>query len=179
MEHKFIKESFEVNQFLTECPAEWKHKISGAQKNQNILTVYVSEQLTPEELSALQVVVQNHNANFVSSIVSKTVSQNKQFADNLMERLKNKNILDGLSSIDQAAWVHHRLRKMDYTMSDGQTVVQLDIMNLVVSGDVETAAMALSQMQPDDMSEPHHWLNTERINWIRNEIHSYLNWPLV
>jgi len=179
MEYKFIKESFEINQFLSECSPIWKSKISGVQQKQGVLTVYTSEALTPQELTELQTVVTNHVANFIYQIVSKTVVENKKFADNLMERLKNKNLIEGLSSIDQAAWVHHRLRKMDYTLSDETTVTQLDIMNLVVSGDVETAEHALGQMTPDDMTEPYHWLTQERIDWIRNEIRTYLGWPLV
>jgi hypothetical protein len=179
MEYKFIKENFEINQLLSECLPSWKHKISGAQQKQSVLTVYTSEALTPQELAELQTVVVNHVANFIPQIVSKTVSENKKFADNLMERLKNKNLIEGLSSVDHAAWVHHRLRKVNYTLSDETTVTQLDIMNLVVSGDIETAEHALGQMTPDDMTESYHWLTQERIDWIRNEIRAYLSWPLI
>jgi len=129
--------------------------------------------------SGLNTLISNHVPNPTPFIIQNTVRQNKDFADNLMQKLKEKNILEGLNSIDQSAWVHHRMRKVDYTLSDATTVVQLDVMNLVVTGDIETAEHALGQMSPDDMSEDYHWLTQDRIDWIRNEIRDYLGWPLV
>lgn len=125
----------------------------------------------------LQTLVQNHAGFGVN--LRKTVQANKEFADDMMQRLKEKNVSEGLSSIDQSAWIHHRMRKVDYTLSDAVTVVQIDVMNLVVSGDIETAEHTLGQMSPDDMSEPYHWLTQDRIDWIRNEIRAYLGWPLI
>lgn len=129
--------------------------------------------------TALDSLISNHVPNMTVIVVKNTVIENKQFADDLMQRLKEKNILDGLNSIDQSAWVHHRLRKIDYTLSDNTTVVQLDLMNLVVSGDIETAEQALGQVTPDDMTEAYHWLDQARIDWIRNEIRTFLGWPLL
>ena len=129
--------------------------------------------------TGLDQVIADHTPNFIPGIVHTTVHANKVFADNLMQELKERNILEGLASLDQAAWVHHRLRKMDYTMTDTTTIVQLDLMNLVVSGDIETAEQALGQMSADDMTEAYHWLNQDRIDWIRNEIRNYLGWPLL
>lgn len=125
----------------------------------------------------LQTLVQTHAGLGVN--LSKTVQVNKIFADEMMQSIKEKNLLEGLSSIDQAAWVHHRLRKIDYTLSDATTVVQIDVMNLIVSGDIETAEFVLGQMTPDDMTESYHWLTQARLDWIRNEIRSYLGWPLI
>jgi hypothetical protein len=178
MEHKFILNQFEVNQFLAEC-GEWKSKISGTKHQDNVLTVYTQTALNEQELTELQSVVQNHVADFTTQFVVKTVAENKRFAENMMERLKKKNILEGLSSIDQAAWIHHRMRKMAFTLSDEETIVHIDLMNLVVSGDIETAEFVLGQMAPDDMSEPYHWMTQARIDWIRNEIRTYLGWPLI
>lgn len=127
----------------------------------------------------LNTVVSNHTPDYTQLYVKNTVKENKEFADQMMQRLKEKNILEGLSSIDQSAWVHHRMRKVDYTLSDNTTIVQLDVMNMVVTGDIETAEHALGQMVPDDMTESYHWLTQTRIDWIRNEIRSYLGWPLI
>ncbi len=112
-------------------------------------------------------------------LVTTTVLENKMFADNLMQRLKEKNMQEGLSSIDQSAWVHHRMRKIDFTLSDTTTVVQIDLMNLIISGDIETAEYVLGQLAPDDMTQTYHWLTQARIDWIRNEIRSYLGWPAI
>ena len=127
----------------------------------------------------LDTLVSSHVPNPVLTWVQKTVYESKVFSDDLMQRMKQKNILEGLDSIDQAAWIHHRLRKTDFTLSDETTVVQIDVMNLVISGDMETAEFVLGQMVPDDMTEAYHWLNQERIDWIRNEIRTYLGWPLL
>lgn len=129
--------------------------------------------------TGLDAVIASHVPNMMQIVVQNTVQQNKTFADELMQRLKEKNILEGLSSIDQSAWVHHRLRKLSFTLSDGVTQVYLDLMNLVVSGDIETAEQALGQMTPDDMTEAYHWMTQARIDWIRNEIRTYLGWPLL
>lgn len=112
-------------------------------------------------------------------LVTTTVLENKMFADNLMQRLKEKNMQEGLSSIDQSAWVHHRMRKIDFTLSDTTTVIQIDLMNLIISGDIETAEYVLGQLAPDDMTQSYHWLTQTRIDWIRNEIRAYLGWPQI
>lgn len=126
----------------------------------------------------LDAVISAHVPDYTKIYVQNTVAENKTFADDMMQRMKEKNLLEGLSSIDQAAWVHHRLRKTDYTLDAGLTI-QIDVMNLVISGDIETAEKVLGQMAPDDMSQPYHWLNQDRINWIRNEIRTFLGWPTI
>ena len=140
--------------------------------------IYVSGVSIIDE-PALDALIVNYIPDFVPSIVLNSVHENKAYADNMMQRLKQKNIIEGLSSIDQAAWIHHRLRKIDYTLSDNVTVVQIDVMNLVVSGDIETAEQVLGQIVPDDMTQAYHWLSQARIDWIRNDIRTYLGWPLL
>lgn len=129
--------------------------------------------------TGLDAVIAAHVPNTTIIAISKTVQQNKEFADDMMQRLKEKNIAEGLDTIDKSAWVHHRLRKVDYTMDDTVTVIQLDVLNLVVSGDIETADKVLGQISPDDMTEDYHWLTQARIDWIRNEIRTYLGWPQI
>lgn len=129
--------------------------------------------------TSLDAVIAAHIPDTVTPYVAKTVQESKIFADDLMQRMKQKNILEGLSDLEQAAWVHHRLRKVPVTLSDETTVLEIDVMNLVISGDMETADMVLGQMIADDMTKTYHWLNQERIDWIRNEIRTYLGWPAV
>lgn len=171
-------QSFNVSQFIEEAIAsELTSKVIGYKFESPNLIVYISEPITIDEKLVLDNLVSNHIANFIPNIVGKTIVENKAYSDNMMERLKQKNILEGLSSIDQSSWVHHRLRKVPYLLSDNQTLVDIDVLNLVVSGDVETAEQVLSQLQPDDMTKYYHWLTQERINWIRNDIRKYLGWP--
>ena len=131
-----------------------------------------------DEIS-LDAVISNHIPDMTTIYIKTTVRENKDFSDDMLQRLKQKNLSEGLSTIDAAAWVHHRLRKVPYTLSDETTVVQIDVLNLVVSGDIETAESVLGQMTPDDMTETYHWWTQSRIDWIRNEIRTYLGWPLL
>lgn len=136
----------------------------------------LGESMNETDLDAL---ISSHSPDFTKVFVQKTVQESKAFADDMLQRLKERNLLEGLASIDQAAWVHHRLRKVDFTLSDGVTVAQIDVMNLVVSGDIETAESVLGQLTPDDMTQPYHWWTQERIDWVRNEIRAYLGWELI
>lgn len=165
-------------------PAQLDHEIfnSGAVSNFEGLieeSGFINILGTSMNEIALDTVINSHVPDYTTIYIKNTVRQNKEFADDMMQRMKEKNISEGLSSIDQSAWVHHRLRKTDYTLSDNTTVVQIDVMNLVVSGDIETAEHVLGQMSPDDMTESYHWLTQERIDWIRNEIRQYLGWALI
>lgn len=128
--------------------------------------------------TALDAVISAHVPNTTIVYIHNTVRENKDFADDMMQRMKERNLLEGLSSIDQAAWVHHRLRKTDYVLDAGATV-QIDVLNLVISGDIETAEHVIGQMSPDDMTQAYHWLTQDRLDWIRNEIRTYLGWPLI
>ena len=175
MEIKYSKSEFEVNSFIAEI-GELKEKISGFKHVGNLLTVYLDFELSAAEKSNLDGFVENHIPNMMAAIVLKTVEENKAFANNMLERMKKKNILEGLNSIEQAVWLHYRLRKTEFTLSD-ENIITIDVMNLVVSGDIETAEVVLGQMVADDMSQPYHWLNQERIDWIRGEIRTYLGWP--
>lgn len=129
--------------------------------------------------SGLDTVISSHTPDYVSVIVQNTVQENKTFADDCMQRFKQKNIIEGLSTMDQAAWVHHRMRVVDYTLAEDSSVVKIDLMNLIVSGDIELAYFVMGQMVPDDMTKPYHWWTQARIDWVRNEIATYLGWPLI
>lgn len=176
-----VASDFTSGVYLTQLEAEIQadgsvQNFEGLSKDGDTLNV-LGDSLINE--TNLNTVISSHTPDYTQLYVQNTVKENKEFADQMMQRLKEKNILEGLSTIDQSAWVHHRLRKMDYTLSDNTTIVQLDLMNLVVSGDIETADQALGQMAPDDMTESYHWLTQARIDWIRNEVRTYLGWPLI
>jgi hypothetical protein len=75
----------------------------------------------------------------------------------------------------QALWMHQRIRNWPCTLNDTEFTV--DLMNMVISGDMATACLALMYGTPDDMSEPYHWLNEERLNWLINNLKGFLGWP--
>lgn len=116
-----------------------------------------------------------------------TISERKQFADELMQELKLMNIEAGVN-LSQSLWLHHRLRNLTFTVGSmhaesfpplaplvNQTIT-IDFLNLVVSGDVETAYAVLLCITPDDMSQPFHALNNDFTGYIRMRIAQFLGW---
>ena len=97
-----------------------------------------------------------------------------QFAQQMFKEFKHKNKADGINGA-QALWLHHRLRAWDVSFMDMSFTV--DIINMGMSGDVETACLSLIYGQPDAMTMPQHWLSQERINILIAEMKSYLGWP--
>ena len=97
----------------------------------------------------------------------------KEFCDKLMCYFKLKNVQDGCNAM-QAMWVHHRLRSVDITVNG--LPVTLDILNLVISGDIEVAYLALDAMTPDDGTQAYHWLTADRIGEIKLELAKFLGW---
>jgi hypothetical protein len=116
-----------------------------------------------------------------------TIIERKQFADELMQELKLMNIEAGVN-LSQSLWIHHRLRVLTFTVAPGHVTafpplaplvnqtITIDFMNLVISGDIETAFAALVCATPDDMSQPYHALSAEFIGFIQMRISQYLEW---
>lgn len=126
---------------------------------QKRLAEYAKAPKSPEEAAA--------------EYLSATISERQKIAASIMDRLKARNIADGIG-IAQALWVHHRLRALEVSFMGLE--VTIDLMNLVISGDLESACISLMNSEPDDMSQPYHWLNEERIGWIVSEIKAVLGW---
>jgi hypothetical protein len=95
------------------------------------------------------------------------------FAKKMMLKFKHKNIAEGINAI-QSLWLHERTRKWQCEIM-GVTLT-VDIINMAVSGDIETACLALIYGQPDDMTHPKHWFTQERMNFLINEMKEYLGW---
>lgn len=106
--------------------------------------------------------------------IEATIAVRKEYCDDLMDRFKRANILAGINGA-QGLWMHHRLRAVDITF--GGNPYTLDILNMVVSGDIELGCLALMSATPDDMSQTYHWLSTTRLAWLVSEMKSFLGWP--
>jgi hypothetical protein len=98
--------------------------------------------------------------------LDRTVASGKAAADRVMEQFKKSNLTKFLQAemsqelmLMKSLWVHHRLRAVDLTV--GGLPLTIDLMNLCISGDIETAAFIISQMVPDDMSQPFHFLSAD------------------
>lgn len=102
-------------------------------------------------------------------------NSNVQFAKNLFMEFKQKNKDEGITG-PQALWMHHRVRSLIVSFPNMPETNQ-DIINMGASGDIETACLALMYCVPDDMTQPYHWLNQERINWLVSAMKTHLGWP--
>lgn len=101
----------------------------------------------------------------------------REFAEDFMLAFKQKNLSEGIN-ITQALWLHQRFRVWDVSLpvEMGGFSFQVDLMNMVVAGDIETAVVALMYGAPDDMSQPYHWFNAERHGWCVAQLSAWLGW---
>lgn len=97
----------------------------------------------------------------------------KRFAQELMIAFKVRNIQEGINA-PQAMWLHHRIRALDTTITG--VAMTVDLSNMAMSGDLETAYLALAGCAADDMSQAYHSLSQERLNWMKTEIAIFLGW---
>lgn len=95
------------------------------------------------------------------------------YAKSLIIQLKLGNMSQGINA-GQALWVHHRLRALEITYNSVPMVV--DVMNMVVSGDIGTAYIAFSLMAPDDMTQSYHWFSQPRIDQIKALLGQFLGY---
>ena len=102
------------------------------------------------------------------------IKERKEYADDLMERFKAKNISEGISLL-QGMHMHSRMRKLSVSISG--LSFDLDVLNMAVSGDIEIACVALQYATPDDMSLPYHWLSSARLSWLVSDMKTFLGWP--
>lgn len=103
-----------------------------------------------------------------------SIQKKKDFADDLISRNKKRNIQDGVTAV-QGLWMHQRLRALPVTVA-GMTFT-IDILNMVISGDLELACISLMNTPPDDMTMPFHFLSRARISWLVVELKLFLGWP--
>jgi hypothetical protein len=108
-------------------------------------------------------------------ILDVTIQERKIFCDQLMAQFKKENILAGIN-VPQGLWMHQRVRAWE-TNFPGTPTMTVDILNMVVSGDVELATLALIYGTPDDMSQTYHWMSQARLNTLIGRLKAYLGWP--
>jgi hypothetical protein len=110
----------------------------------------------------------------VQKSLMKNIKQRKEYADDLLERFKAKNISEGINAL-QAMKLHEKMAELHYVFM-GQSM-KADILNMAVSGDIETAILALMNTTDlDDGSAPYHWLNEARRDWLVADMKAYLGW---
>ncbi len=114
----------------------------------------------------------------------------REFAKDLMSSFKLRNKSQGIN-LAQALWTSHRLRAVTITLTSEQAAmlpaplylsklvgveITQNLVDLVVAGNIESAYVMLKFCTPDDMSQDYHWLNADRLAWIRNQVGAFLGW---
>lgn len=111
----------------------------------------------------------------------------REWCELLIEDVKLLNQNAGLG-LSQSLWFHHRTRALPVNVlqahADALPPLQplvgipltLDLMNLVVSGDIETAYAALLCAQADDMTEDYHCISQDLLDYLKYRIATYLGW---
>jgi hypothetical protein len=105
--------------------------------------------------------------------ITATIRQRREYAEDLIERFKLKNISEGINGL-QAMYMHHKMRALGVTFCG--VPMTLDLLNMVVSGDIEVACLSLLYCTPDDMTMSYHWLNSARVAWLVADMKAYLGW---
>jgi len=125
------------------------------------------------EVLAPYAVVPPTTAEKLDIAISRSVAESRLWADEIIEKFKKYNLsrfmqlgLTDQEALMKSLWVHHRLRAVTVNLGLGDRVI--DLLNLCISGDLETAFIVLKYMQPDDMSQPDHYLSAEVIAFIRD-----------
>ena len=145
--------------------------------------VYTSEQFLAYKIlhrDAYQTYIDGVNAQEQADKEMLDQNQRKIDAGKLiMLKFKEMNISDGINPV-QAIWLHSKTRKLQIQIPVEAFGIamgtEIDILNMALAGDLEAGCIALQFAVADDMSQPYHWLNQERINWLVNELKSYLGW---
>ena len=103
-----------------------------------------------------------------------TVADRKRYADDLMERLKQENIRRGIN-VKQALYMHHTFRELPIIFDGLQ--MKIDLLNLIVSGDVECGIIALlCTTGLHSGTEAYHWFTPGLRDWIVADMKNYLGW---
>lgn len=108
----------------------------------------------------------------LTETLTRKVSESRAIADEIMEEFKKSNLQYFLESgvsndtaIMMSLHVHHRLRAVSIEV--GGVPFTVDVLNFIISGDLEVAYTTLSYMTADDMSLPYHFLSQSRIDTLK------------
>lgn len=108
----------------------------------------------------------------------------RDFGSKLMLAFKQKNLSEGIQWY-QAMHLHGRIRNWQVNMPSALLTalggvpdpgVSVDLVNIIVAGDMETASLALTYGVADDMTSPFHWASQERLDWLNSQIKTWLGW---
>jgi hypothetical protein len=105
--------------------------------------------------------------------LSRKVEDSRKLADAAIDEFQQlvfaffvENNIDEQMALLKSCWAHHRLRAVEIDLGTGPMII--DVLNLAITGSLETAWVVLGQMTPDDMSQPQHFFDQGWIDTFRN-----------
>lgn len=116
-----------------------------------------------------------------------TIEQNKAFANQLISDVKGLNIISG-AGVAQGLWAHKRFANLTITFTQAHAdtfaplqplvglTLDIDLINLIVTGDCESAYGVFCCIEPDDMTQPYHCITQQLIDYVKMRIATYLGW---
>jgi hypothetical protein len=105
------------------------------------------------------------------------IAVRRKFASDLFEAFKIKNMNEGVQWY-QAMHLHDFLKNYKVILPPqlGSVEMHVDLVNILIAGDIETGCLALTYGEQDDMSLPYHWFSEERRLWLIEQMKRYLGW---
>jgi hypothetical protein len=144
------------------------------------LDLYFSDTLvfTPELETELSNIIATHQTTAPSSFdylfnfASKNTQEaNIQFGTNLLFDWMRRNTLEGMT-VEQSLWMFSRFE--DFYVSTGNFNKRVDIFKMFTAGAIPTVFYCLLKVEPDDMTQPYHWLTEVRMGWVIERVEAYL-----
>lgn len=107
----------------------------------------------------------------------------KDFLKSLLLAYKAKNIGEAIT-VFQYFHMMEKVRSWVVTIPHavptfGDRTYTMNLMDCFPTADIEAMAKALDwgRANVDDMTDPEHWLSTERLEWLLGELKLWLGWP--
>ena len=143
--------------------------------------VHYSVELSESNKLVLDSIINAHSPIDTELEIKFSIAARREFGSKLMENFKLKNLNEGIQWY-QAIHLHSRIKDWNVTYPSalgGIPDEQVDIMNMILSGDIETASLALLYGQDDSMTQVNHWITFDRRKWLINQMRAWLGWPLI
>lgn len=84
-----------------------------------------------------------------------------------------RNVKDGIN-IMQSTYLFSRFEQYEYTIPGTNQTIKVDLFKLLETGAIPTLYYHLLRVQPDDMTQPYHFLTQERLNWLKSKFREWL-----
>lgn len=95
-----------------------------------------------------------------------------QFTRQLLHDWMRQNTIEGMN-LQQSLWMFSRFEGVTIS-TPWNTAQSIDLFKMLYVGAVPTVYYCLLRVQPDDMTQPYHWLTQARIDWFKSRIEEYI-----